>query len=306
LISIKFYISRKTRSNERKRIHRGPERCFVAPLLTQDLQIWSNYIKSICGNHIDNSKAYLIESRLFPLMQETKSFSWLDLYSKVKADISGTLKRKVINAITTNETSFFRDSAPFELLQHKILPDLFDSLKKKYQNGEIPVRIWSAACSTGQEIYSVAIIISELLEGKKQFDVRLLGTDISDNVIAKASYAKYNQLEIERGMPQARLEKYFIKDGNSWRVRDEIRAMTTFKLLNLLEPIYFPYKFDVIFCRNVAIYFTEEDKKKLYNRLADLLARDGYLIIGSTESIGNLCPRLKPFRYIRSVYYQLQ
>lgn len=277
----------------------------MTPVSTQDLQIWSNYIKSVCGNHIDGNKAYLVENRLFPLMQETKSTSWLELYSKVKSDLTGTLKRKVINAITTNETSFFRDSITFELLQYKIMPDLFDARQKQYSNGEIPIRIWSAACSTGQELYSTAIIISEMLEGKRQFDVRLLGTDISDNVIAKASYAKFNQLEIERGMPQAKLDKFFIKDGNLWKIRDEIRAMATFKLLNLLEPYYFPYKFDLILCRNVAIYFTEEDKKKLYSRLADALAKDGFLIIGSTESIGDLCPKLKPFRYVRSVYYQL-
>lgn len=277
----------------------------MTPVLTQDLQIWSNYIKSVCGNHIDANKAYLVENRLYPLMQETKSTSWVELYSKVKADLTGTLKRKVINAITTNETSFFRDSTSFELLQYKVLPDLFDARQKQYSNGEIPVRIWSAACSTGQELYSTAIIISEMLEGKRQFDVRLLGTDISDNVIAKASCAKFNQLEIERGMPQAKLDKFFIKDGNLWKIRDEIRAMATFKLLNLLEPYYFPYKFDLILCRNVAIYFTEEDKKKLYSRLADALAKDGFLIIGSTESIGDLCPKLKPFRYVRSVYYQL-
>lgn len=277
----------------------------MTPVSTQDLQIWSNYIKSVCGNHIDGNKAYLVENRLFPLMQETKSTSWLELYSKVKSDLTGTLKRKVINAITTNETSFFRDSITFELLQYKIMPDLFDARQKQYSNGEIPIRIWSAACSTGQELYSTAIIISEMLEGKRQFDVRLLGTDISDNVIAKASCAKFNQLEIERGMPQAKLDKFFIKDGNLWKIRDEIRAMATFKLLNLLEPYYFPYKFDLILCRNVAIYFTEEDKKKLYSRLADALAKDGFLIIGSTESIGDLCPKLKPFRYVRSVYYQL-
>ena len=157
----------------------------MTPVSTQDLQIWSNYIKSVCGNHIDGNKAYLVENRLFPLMQETKSTSWLELYSKVKSDLTGTLKRKVINAITTNETSFFRDSITFELLQYKIMPDLFDARQKQYSNGEIPIRIWSAACSTGQELYSTAIIISEMLEGKRQFDVRLLH-NISDNVIAKA------------------------------------------------------------------------------------------------------------------------
>lgn len=234
----------------------------MLPILTQDFKIWSNYIKNICGTQIDSNKAYLIENRLFPILQETKSVSWIDLYIKVKADITGSLKRKVINAITTNETSFFRDTSPFELLQHKILPDLFDIRQKEYHNQKIPIRIWSAACSTGQELYSTAIVISELLEGKRQFDVRLLGTDISDNVIAKASYGKYNKLEIERGMTQGRLDKFFVKDDNLWKIRDEIRAMATFKMMNLLEPIYFPYKFDIIFCRNVTIYFTEEDKKK--------------------------------------------
>ena len=278
----------------------------MTPVSAQDLQIWSSYIKSICGNNIDSNKAYLLENRLASLMLETKSVSWLDLYSKVKADTTGTLKRKVINAITTNETSFFRDSSFFELLQYKILPDLLDARQKQYQNREIPVRIWSAACSTGQELYSTAIVVSEILEGKRQFDVRLLGTDISDKVVAKASYGKYNQLEIERGMTQKRLDTFFIKDGDFWKIRDEIRAMATFKTMNLLEPFYFTYKFDLILCRNVAIYFSEDNKKKLYYRLADVLARDGYLVIGSTESIGDLCPRFKPFRYIRSVCYQLE
>lgn len=275
------------------------------PVSTQDMQIWSSYIKSICGNHLENNKSYLIENRLLPLAQETKSISWFDLYNKVKSDLTGTLKRKVISAITTNETSFFRDASPFELLQFKVLPDLFDARKKKYPNSDIPVRIWSAASSTGQELYSTAIIINELLGNRKGYDIRLLGTDISDKALAQASYAKYSKFEIERGMPQARLQKYFVKEGDLWKVRDEIRAMATFKALNLLEPFCFPYKFDIIFCRNVAIYFTEDDKKKLYKHLADALATDGYLIIGSTESLSGVSSQFESFRYIRSVYYKL-
>lgn len=279
----------------------------MTPLTPSELQLWSSYIKTICGNHLESTKAYLIENRLDPLAQETGCKSWIELYTKAKADITGSLRRKIISAITTNETSFFRDTSPFELLQHKILPDLIDARRKTTPPGrDIPIRIWSAASSTGQELYSTAITIRELLGNLKGYDVRLLGTDISDKVIAQASYAKYNKFEIDRGLPQVKLVRYFEPDGNMWKVRDEIRAMATFKTINLLEPFSFPYKFDIIFCRNVAIYFTEDDRKKMFTRLGECLATDGYLLIGSTESLTGLCPQYKAFRYIRSVYYQLE
>jgi chemotaxis protein methyltransferase CheR len=279
----------------------------LTPLTDSELQLWSSYIKTTCGNNLDNTKAYLIENRLGSLAQETGSKSWMDLYSKAKADLSGSIRKKIISAITTNETSFFRDMAPFELLQHKILPDLIDSRKKTTSPGhDISLRIWSAASSTGQEIYSAAITIRELLGNLKGYDVRLVGTDISDKVIAQASYAKYNKFEIERGLPQEKLNRYFEPEGNLWKVRDEVRAMATFKTINLLEPFTFPHKFDIIFCRNVAIYFTEDDRRKMFNRIGEYLAADGYLLIGSTESLSGLCPQFKSFRYVRSVYYQIE
>ncbi len=275
------------------------------PALTaQDIELWTVYIKNICGNSHDASKAYLIETRLAPLLQETGSVSWIQLFTKVKSDPTGTLKKKVINLITTNETSFFRDTSPFELLQYKIIPDLIDSKKKQNSGAVIPIRIWSAACSTGQEVYSTIIVFRELLGDLKGYDIRILGTDISDKVMAAASYAKYSKMELERGLTQNKISKYFVQDGSMWRIRDEIRAMATFKTMNLLEPFVFPYKFDIILCRNVAIYFSIDDRKNLFGKIANVLAPNGYLIIGSTESLTGICSQFESKRYLRSVFYQ--
>jgi chemotaxis protein methyltransferase CheR len=277
----------------------------LTPVTAQEHLLWSAFIKNICGNIIDD-KAYLLESRLSPIANDLKCDSWMDLYSKVRNDIGGTLKRKVINAITTNESSFFRDTSPFEMLKFKILPDLIDIRKKQTPKGvDIPIRIWSAACSNGQELYSIAISILELLGSTNGYDIRLLGTDISDAVVAKASHGFYSKIEIERGLSPQILHKYFDPAGNNWKIRDEIRALATFKTINLLEPLSFPHKFDIVFCRNVSIYFNSEDRIKLFNNIKRVLAPDGYLIIGSTESISVICPEFNSFRYMRSVYYQL-
>lgn len=279
----------------------------MSVLSANELDLWSRYIHLICGVQLDPSKAYLLETRFVPLLRETGSTSFSDLYNRVKADISNGLKRKVIDAITTNETSFFRDTSPFELLQHKIVPDLID--KRSKSNGTcraIPLRIWSAACSTGQEVYSTAIALKEVLVDFNRYDVRILGTDISDKAVAHASYGKYSKLEMDRGMALDKIAKYFAVEGQTWKIRDELRALATFKTMNLLEPFAFPAKFDIIFCRNVAIYFSEQDKTRLFKAIGRVMAPDGYLIIGSTESITGLCPEFEPKRYLRAVFYQFK
>ena len=169
----------------------------------------------------------------------------------------------------------------------------------------LPIRIWSAACSTGQELFSIAILLKELLGDLSCYDIRLLGTDISDRVVAQASYGLYGKFDIERGLTPDKLARYFTPEGPSWRIRDEIRAMATLKTMNLLEPFVFPFKFDIVLCRNVAIYFTEADKIKLFRAIGRAMAQDGALIIGSTESILGLCPEFEAGRYLRSVYYQM-
>jgi chemotaxis protein methyltransferase CheR len=271
-----------------------------------ELRVWSRYIYSITGISLDDSKGYLVETRFAGLLRETGSASTSELLHKVKADSTQTLRRKVVDAITTGETSFFRDTAPFELLQHKVLPELIDRRRKTLGAARVPIRIWSAACSTGQELYSTAIVLKELLGSFAGFDIRLLGTDISDKAVAAASRGYFNKLELERGMPADKLAKYFTAENGQWKVRDELRAMATFRTLNLLEPLVFPVKHDIIFCRNVAIYFTEQDRARLFASLANHLAPDGYLIIGSTESLTGLCPQFESKRYLRAVYYQLK
>lgn len=272
-----------------------------------EVNLISRYIHRVSGILLDQTKAYLIESRLGRLVEEMGLSSYRALYEKVRFDGSKTLERKIIDAITTNETLFFRDASPFQLLQHKILPDLIDRRSGK-SSGLLPIsiRIWSAGCSTGQEVYSIAIVLKELLPDLRKFRIKLLGTDISDSAIAQASYGQYSKFEIERGLPRDKLLKYFNANGNHWKVKDEIRAMATFKKQNLMESFLGLGRFDIIFCRNVAIYFTLEDRKKLFEKIANSLEGDGYLIIGASESLTGICSRFEPKRHLRSVFYQLR
>lgn len=272
-----------------------------------ELRVWARYIYSITGISLDDTKGYLVETRLAGLMRETGSAGYSELLHKVKADATHVLRKKVVDAVTTGETSFFRDTSPFDVLQHKILPDLIDRRRRTFGAGRsLPIRIWSAACSTGQELYSTAIVLKELLGTFANYDIRLLGTDISDKAVATASRGYFNKLELERGMPADKLARYFTAENGMWKIRDELRALATFRILNLLEPLAFPVKHDIIFCRNVAIYFTEQDRTRLFAGLANVLAPDGCLIIGSTESLTGLCPQFESKRYLRAVYYQLK
>ncbi|HUA97924.1 MAG TPA: protein-glutamate O-methyltransferase CheR [Terracidiphilus sp.] len=268
----------------------------------EEVSVWSRYIQEICGIHLDESQGYLLETRLGGLLAEAGASNYSELFYKAKAGTDVKLRARIIDAITTNETSFFRDTSPFELLRHKMIPDLIDRRSKS--GGRIPIRIWSAACSTGQEAYSTAIVLKELLGDLNRYDIRILGTDISNKVVAQASYGEYSRLELGRGLPPETVARHFSPSGDRWRIRDEIRAMATFRTMNLLEPFSFPSPFDIIFCRNVAIYFLEADRARLFRNLARCLAGDGGLIIGATESISGVCPELEPRRYLRSVFYQ--
>ena len=268
-----------------------------------EIQLLSKYIYGLSGIHIEASKAYLLETRLGRILEAENCSSYSEFYQKAKADTSKALEKKILDAITTNETLFFRDSSPFELLKHKILPEVID--RKASKPGTPPIRIWSAACSTGQEVYSIAIVIKELLANTK-LDIRLSGTDLSNAAIKQASFGSYNKFEIERGLPGERLQRYFTADGANWKIKDQIRVMATFRKFNLMHPFNSLGKFDIIFCRNVAIYFTLEDRKKLFQKIASVLEPDGFLIIGSTESLTGVCPSFVPKRHLKSIFYQLR
>ncbi len=272
-----------------------------------EIKVFTKYIYDISGIYLDEKKAYLLETRLKMIIENEGISSYLELYQRAKTDSSRKLEKKIIDAVTTNETLFFRDKTPFDMFRHKVMPELIDK-RAAQTSGLMPInlRIWSAACSTGQEIYSLAIILKELLPDRKKYNIRLLGTDISDEAVAKASYGKYNKFEIERGLDKENLQRYFLPNENSWKIKDDIRAMAVFQKRNLMEPFTGIGRFDVIFCRNVAIYFSIEDRKKLFEKIASVLAPDGYLIIGSTESLTGICPMFEPQRHLRAVFYQLK
>ncbi len=272
----------------------------------EEIKLIAKYIYEISGIYLDESKKYLLETRLNTIAEEQGCASYQDFVRKAKADATKVIERKIIDAISTNETLFFRDSGPFQLLQHKILPELIDARTTKTAGLKTSLKIWSAASSTGQELYSVAIVLQELLGDLSKYAIKLLGTDISDAAVAQASSGKYNKFEIERGLARDKLTKYFTMAGQTWKVNDQIRAMANFRKLNLMLPFTGLGKFDIVLCRNVAIYFTLEDRKKLFNKIADVLEPDGYLIIGSTESLTGICPRFIPKRHLRSIFYQLK
>jgi chemotaxis protein methyltransferase CheR len=274
--------------------------------ITRDeLAVWIRYVRELCGIALDESKGYLLETRLGGLLRETGAANFSELHFKAKSDLSNKLNQKKLDSITTNETSFFRDTAPFELLCHKLIPELVDR-RKKAGLRVVPIRIWSAACSTGQEAYSTGIMLKELLGDLSGYDIRILGTDISDKAVAAASYGHYNRMDLDRGMPPDKISKFFVSAAGQWKIRDEIRAMASFRTMNLLQTFSFPTPFDIVFCRNVAIYFTAPDKVRLFQNIGRCMARDGALIIGSTESLAGMCPEFEPKRHLRSVFYQLK
>jgi chemotaxis protein methyltransferase CheR len=269
-----------------------------------EIQLLAKYVYEVSGIHIQATKAYLIETRLGRILESENCGSYSEFYQKIRMDSSKVLEKKVIDAITTNETLFFRDGNPFELLKHKIIPEIID--RRTANKNLRPIRIWSAACSTGQEVFSIAIVLKELLGSNHSYSIKLMGTDLSDAAIKQASYGSYNKFEIERGLPRERLHLYFTPDGANWKIKDGIRSMASFQKFNLMHPFSGLGKFDIIFCRNVAIYFTLEDRKKLFNKIADALEPDGFLIIGSTESLTGVCPRFVPKRHLKSIFYQLR
>ena len=273
----------------------------------EETRALSQYVYTLCGVHLDETKGYLLESRLAPLLQENSCRTFSELHMKARSDTTKTIPRKIVDAVTTGETSFFRDTSPFDLFQFKLLPELIDR-RKAMTPPKMPItlRIWSAACSSGQEVYTTAILLKETLGNLGKYNIHLLGTDVSDEAVRRASYGFFSASEVDRGLTPERRHRYFQPSQGGWKIQDELRSIVSVKKLNLMEDFSALGRFDLIFCRNVAIYFTEADKIRLFSRLGNALAADGALLIGSTESLTGLAPQFEPMRYMRSVYYRLK
>ena len=271
-------------------------------LTAGDIDAVCGLVNDLCGVYLDQSKGYLIEARLGELLKSSGCETYAQFALKARRETESSIRNKIVDAITTNETLFFRDNSPFDALQNKAIPETVDS--KSGTPFDKRLRIWSAACSTGQEPYSIAILLSEMLPDIGRWDINILGTDISDDAVARASRGWYTSHEIERGMAPARLHRFFQPENNGWRVKDSLRAMCSFERRNLLAPDSCRGKFDVIFCRNVAIYFTAEARKDLFLRLAKSLTPEGWLFVGGQESLRDLGPQFAPQQHCRAICYR--
>lgn len=260
----------------------------------------SGFIQDRTGIALDQSKDYLIETRLGPLIREFQLDGYADLLRKVRTD--ARLLNRMIDEISTNETSFFRDNSPFELLKYRLLPELMD----RGRQGSGPITIWSAASSTGQEVYSIGIACREIMGAQAASKVRMIGTDISDSAVRRASLGAFSELEIGRGMSADLRDRYFTASDGLWKIKDELRAMASFRQMNLLEPFSGLGSFDIIFCRNVAIYFDAETRKALFERLAKQLRPNGALIIGSSETMIGVTDVFQRQEHMRCAYYTLR
>lgn len=268
----------------------------------EDLDAICGLIDDLCGIALDKSKSYLIEGRLADLAGRHGCQSYVELARRARSATQRDLKTEIVDAITTNETLWFRDSSPFDALRYKLLPELIDAKA----SGPNPrrMRIWSAACSTGQEAYSIAMTFGDIVPSIKDWDLQIHGSDISPAAVEKANRGVYSDLEISRGLDQRYRGAYFVKQGKDWAVNPQLRSRCNFEVRNLLGPLTGIGKFDVVFCRNVAIYFKPADRKRLFEQVASTLNPGGWLFVGSSESLLDLGPNWRPHHHCRAVCYQ--
>jgi chemotaxis protein methyltransferase CheR len=264
-----------------------------------------DYIEKSCGIALGDEKAYLVENRLAGLVAETCCSSFGDLHRKAVNEPGLGLRDKIVDAMTTNETSWFRDSFPFEVLE----TDIFRQFAQETATGRrSQVRIWCAASSTGQEPYSIAIKLQEFNRKNPSLalsNVEITATDISPTVLFLAIAGRYDQISMSRGMTQEIKDRYFSANGKVWMLNDALRKMVVFKKLNLQESFISLGKFDLIFCRNVMIYFSDAFKRQLFTKFVESFNKGGYLFIGASESISNYSDKFTMISKDKRIYYQV-
>lgn len=269
-------------------------------LATTDYEYVKNLIKQKAAIALDNGKEYLVESRLTPLVKEAGLATISELISKIKEKNDFTLMNKVVDVMTTNETFFFRDIHPFETLKKTVIPALIAK-----RGPAESIRIWCAASSTGQEPYTIAMVIAENFAlHKARFN--MIASDISPTVLDKAKSGLYSQIEVNRGLPASLLVKHFTKKSTEWQIKDDIRKMIDYRIINLAEPLPAMQSLDIVFIRNVLIYFDVETKKKILGGIRKLLKPDGYLFLGGSETTLNLDDNFERCSADNSVFYQLK
>jgi chemotaxis protein methyltransferase CheR len=264
----------------------------VTPL---DYEFLRKVLKERSGLDLSSDKQYLVESRLIPLARRVGLSGISELVQKIKSG-ADPLTSEVVEAMTTNETFFFRDKIPFDHLRQTVLPELVQARVNRRS-----LRIWCAASSTGQEPYSIAMCVKEFaaLAGWR---VEIIATDLSQAVLEKSKAGIFSQFEVQRGLPIQMLVKHFTQIGEMWQLNADIRAMVQHRQLNLLQDFSHLGTFDVIFCRNVLIYFDQDAKIRIFDRLAKMLEPDGVLALGAAESVVGISDAFKPYPDRRGLY----
>jgi chemotaxis protein methyltransferase CheR len=271
-----------------------------SPIAANEYNLFRRYLEDACGIVLGENKHYLVTSRL---KRVTEDFSFPSLSEMMRTLVKGNdrqLREKVIDAMTTNETMWFRDVYPFEILKKELL---FELAKNKS-----PIKIWSAASSTGQEAYSISMATSEYQQsnpGKLTSSVEIVGTDISQTVVNLAKQGRYDELSVVRGLSPERRDKFFKHKDEQWEINLDIKQRTRFLELNLLNNYSLLGQFDIIFCRNVLIYFSSEMKKDILERMAKILKPGGTLILGGSESPTGYTKQFQMVRYADGVVYRL-
>ncbi len=232
---------------------------------------------------LEDEKAYLVESRLSVLSDREGFSSLTALATHMRSGGGDDLQRKVVEAMTTNETSFFRDEQPFAGLRSTVFPELI-----RRRNADRSLNVWCAACSTGQEPYSIAILLREHFPLLEKWNIRIIASDLSTEVLTRARLGCYCAAEINRGLSARLLDKYFRRKGEEWQVRDDLRAMVEFRPLNLIDPWPALPALDLVLLRNVLIYFDVPTKRAILERVRKVLRPDGYLLLGGSETTLNL------------------
>ncbi|MBE9187849.1 protein-glutamate O-methyltransferase CheR [Microcoleus sp. LEGE 07076] len=273
------------------------------PITIADFDYIRKLVYDRTGVFLSEDKMYLVESRLGILAKQAGTNSVSRLVAelkKIKQQRFNPLCESIVEAMMTNETFFFRDINPFEILKISVFPELLKQLP-----GEDTLNIWCAACSSGQEPYSIAMLLREYFPQLARNRVQIIGSDISTAMLKRASSGCYVQHEVVRGLPTALLQKYFRDCGKEWQIKEEIRSAIEFRQINLTEPFGSMPQMDIIFMRNVLIYFDVQTKKSILARVRRVLRPDGYLFLGGGETTVNLDPAFKPVQFEKGVCYKL-
>ena len=262
-----------------------------------DFEFICQILRERSGLVLTNDKAYLLESRLLPVARKWKLATFDDLVRVIRSKMDEAVIRDVVEAMTTNESFFFRDTKPFDQFKALVLPALLKS-----RAASRTIRIWSAACSSGQEPYSLAMILSEMAAQLNGWKIEIVGTDLSTEILNRAKEGMYSQFEVQRGLPITMLVKYFAQIGDRWQINAKIRGMVQYREFNLLQDPMPLGRFDVVFCRNVLIYFDQPTKTRVLNSVSKLMPEDGFLFLGGAETVLGITDKFQMVPGQRGVY----